>query len=146
MNKRKIRVFFDSSVLVSASISATGKSRYLLTLSSKNKIRGISSQYAILESKRAFSKKLPEALLIFQKIIQEANLEILDFPKDIAKYEKIIKDKGDAPILASAVEAKIDYLVTLNRKHFLNDKNLQSKVDFKIIKPEEFKFKSKFKN
>lgn len=140
MDKRKTRVFFDSSVLISASISATGKSRYLLNLSDKNKIKGISSRYAVLESERALIKKLPEALLMFQKVIQEANLEILDFPKNIVKYEKMIKDKADAPILASAIEAKVDYLVTLNRKHFLSDKELQSKVDFKIIKPEEFKF------
>lgn len=131
MDKRKTRVFFDSSVLISASISATGKSRYLLNLSDKNKIKGISSRYAVLESERALIKKLPEALLMFQKVIQEAN---------IVKYEKMIKDKADAPILASAIEAKVDYLVTLNRKHFLSDKELQSKVDFKIIKPEEFKF------
>lgn len=144
MAKRRPKLFFDSSVLISGLISSIGGSRKLLILTKKDKIKGITSDYAILESTRALVEKLPEALIAFQEIIANFNLEILSFPskKLIKNCEKIIKDKGDAPILSSAIEAKVDYLVTLNRKHFLDDKNLKSKVDFKIIKPEQFKFKN----
>jgi len=143
--KRKSKIFFDSSVLISASISSTGESRYLLILSKQDKIKALTSEYAISESKRTLLKKLPEVLPIFSRIIQEANLKILPLPKKdfVKKCEKIIKDKGDAPILASAIKAKVDFLATLNRKHFLDDQKLKNTVAFKIIKPKDFKEKNK---
>ncbi len=47
----------------------------------------------------------------------------------------MIFDPGDAPILAAAMKASIDYLVTHNRKHFLDDPNVAERSGLRIGTP-----------
>ena len=43
----------------------------------------------------------------------------------VKKYQKIVIDFGDAHVLASCHEAKADFLVTLDKKDFLNERVAQ---------------------
>ncbi|MBA4320340.1 MAG: hypothetical protein C0412_18235, partial [Flavobacterium sp.] len=59
--------------------------------------------------------------------------------KEIEKFIDII-DFKDAPILTAAIKYKTGYLITLDKKHFLNQKVLEFARDKKIsiLTPKEF--------
>ena len=56
---------------------------------------------------------------------------------DVANAEAIIHPK-DAPILRAAMDAQVDYLVTLNRKHFLGNPEVTRRSGLRIGAPEDF--------
>jgi hypothetical protein len=41
-------------------------------------------------------------------------------PQEIAAHLHLISHAADVPILLAAMQAQADYLVTLNRKHFID--------------------------
>lgn len=112
-------VFVDSSVLFSAVNSPTGGSSKLFTL--KN-IRLITSNVVLTETERNVRKKLLDYhlnrffMLVekIQIITQLANTQL------IKKARKVIAQK-DSVILAQSKKSKADFLVTLDRKHFLTN-------------------------
>jgi predicted nucleic acid-binding protein len=111
------KVFLDSSVVFTAVNSPIGGSAKLFTLKS---VKLTVSRLVLAEveknvRKKLFSYHLERFFMLVDKLV------ILDqFPDDdlIKKAEKVIVKK-DAVILAEAKQAKVEYLVTLDRKHFL---------------------------
>ncbi|KKQ73809.1 MAG: hypothetical protein US96_C0051G0002 [Candidatus Woesebacteria bacterium GW2011_GWB1_38_5b] len=51
------------------------------------------------------------------------------------KYKKIVRDVGDIHVFTSAKENKVDYLVSLDKKHILSVK--RKIKEFKIVSPAE---------
>jgi predicted nucleic acid-binding protein len=43
----------------------------------------------------------------------------------------------DAPIVAAAKRAKVDYLVSLDRRHLVGNKEIEHRSGVKIVLPEE---------
>lgn len=118
---RKLRVLLDSSVILSALFSSTGASTFILKLAEQREIKLLISDYIIEEIESVLLRKSPEnignfiALLsknLFRKVKRPT-------PKEVAAIQTIITDPKDVPILATAIGEKVDYLVTLDRKHFL---------------------------
>ncbi|KKR57495.1 MAG: hypothetical protein UU05_C0010G0014 [Candidatus Curtissbacteria bacterium GW2011_GWA1_40_47] len=113
-------VFIDSSVLFTAANSPTGGSAKLFTY--KN-IKLVVSHLVLTETERNIRKKLQSyALERFFKLVEKTH--ILDQKPDlelIRQAKKIIVEK-DAVILAEAKQSKSDFLVTLDKKDFLNKK------------------------
>lgn len=68
----------------------------------------------------------------------EKPLILIDDPrqKDVERFLTVI-NSDDAPILASAVSSSDDFLITWDRKHFI-DKNLNIHSNLKIVTPGEF--------
>ena len=117
---KKKSAFLDSSVLFTAVNSPNGGSAKLFTL--KN-IRIITSKVVLAETERNVRKKL-QSYHLERFFILCDKLYILDqLPKEtlIQKAKEVIVEK-DAVILAEAKSAKTDYLVTLDKKHFLTPK------------------------
>lgn len=114
-----LRVFVDSSVLIAGAGSRTGASRAVLTMAEIGLFKLIVSRQVLDECERNLRKKLPAALPIFAELLATINLEILPDPslEEAARWETIIETK-DAPILAAAVLAAPDRLLTLNIKDF----------------------------
>lgn len=50
----------------------------------------------------------------------------------------MISDPDDVPIIASALDAKSSYLVTLDSKHFLKDPGVTLKSNPAIVTPGNF--------
>lgn len=113
-------VFVDSSVFFTATNSPTGGSAKLFTL--KN-IELLVSSLILTETERNVRKKLhPYHLERFFKLVDKT--KIVDQKPNkalINKAMKVIAEK-DSVILAEAKLAKADFLVTLDRKDFLNEK------------------------
>lgn len=114
-----VPVFFDSDVMIAGSASAGGASFALLQLAEVGIIKGYVSVQVLEECRRNLAKKLPRAVPLFEKIV-ERSVSITTTPPDKALLSLVSNqaDKKDVSILASAVDAKAQFLVTFNVKDY----------------------------
>jgi len=138
MAKKSIKIFLDSNVIISGLFSDKGAPRVILDLLSLGlpQLDGVTGEYNIIEIERTLTKKMPEALPAYSKYLPLLNLDIIPLPpsKEIAKLSGTTSQK-DIPVLASAINCNIDFLVTGDRKDF---SHLTGKYPFKILSPSEF--------
>jgi len=131
------RVFVDSSVFFSAVYSSTGHSSDLLTMSAVGEIVAVVSEFVITETRRNILELKPERIAVLDRILNTANLEVKNPTKsNVAKAAHLIVLK-DAPIIAAAKSAKVDMLVTLDRKHILGKPELETYIHAPILTPAE---------
>lgn len=109
--------FLDSSVLFTAVNSPSGGSAKLFTL---NQIKLTTSRLVLTEVERNVRKKLEDYHLerFFMLIAKLEIIKQTPNQKLIKQAKKEIAQK-DAIILAEARQAETDFLVTLDKKHFL---------------------------
>ncbi len=131
------QIFADSSVLIAGAVSGTGASRAILTLAEIGLFKLLISEQVLEERQRNILKKIPKALPIFREIITNIKPEILANPstKESSLYYDIIEPK-DAPILAAALKAKVDRILSLNTKDFTRE--VADKTGIIIQTPSEF--------
>ena len=113
------RIFADSSVLIAGSDSRSGASRAIIVMAEIGLFHLIISRYVVTECERNLRKKLPAGLPVFAQLLANTNLLVVDDPPpdEVARWVPHIEAK-DAPILAAAVQATVDRLLTLNFKDF----------------------------
>jgi putative PIN family toxin of toxin-antitoxin system len=133
-----IRVFLDASVLFAACYSQTGSSRELIRQAIRGKIQIVVSQHVLKEVVKNLAQKAPGALPTFQRFVDLVAPEMAENPtveelKQAADYIHL----KDAPIVAAAVKARVDYLVTWDRKHFLKVPQVAEKSGLTIVAPDE---------
>ncbi|MBD1929169.1 PIN domain-containing protein [Trichocoleus sp. FACHB-90] len=116
------RVFADSSILIAGAGSRTGASRAVLTMAEIGLFKLVISQQVLDECYRNVRKKLPAAQPIFAQLLAAIDPEIRPNPplEESARWTAIIEAK-DAPILAAAVLANVDRLLSLNTKDFTQE-------------------------
>ena len=133
----KFNIFLDSSALIAGAISETGAAHVLLQLGESEDILLTISEMVIVESERSIAKKSPRNLNDLRKLIKTAKLRIVNDPsqKEVEANVYLIEDPNDVPILLAAMKAKVDYLATHNRKHFLDDPKVAEKAGLKIGTP-----------
>jgi len=140
MAKRSHKVFLDSNVILSGLLSDKGSPRIILDILSLTLpvLTGATGQYNIMEIERNLKKKMPDIIPLYKKYLPVINLEIVPLPSPdaVKKLSKHISGK-DAPVLASAISSRADYLVTGDKKDF-NKPGLKGKYGFKILSPSEF--------
>ncbi len=124
MNEQFVRVFFDSSVLISESISQKGASRLLLELADLSLLEGHFSPDVFYESERNLSRISSNALPVFYELAGNALTQAE--PPTISDLlgVKSFADSKDAPILAAAVAQECHYLVTLNERDFWSPRDM----------------------
>ena len=129
------RIFIDSSVLFSAANSAKGHSRDLLLMGATGKIKIIISNFVLQETVRNLSGLKKPPLKELDQIVQNANIELVDVTKQsVLDAAKLIVLK-DAPIIAAAKTAKVDMLVSLDKKHILKRTDLEIYINASIVTP-----------
>ncbi|HRJ54743.1 MAG TPA: PIN domain-containing protein [Anaerolineales bacterium] len=133
----KFNIFLDSSALIAGAISETGAAHVLLQLGESEDILLTISEMVLVESERSIAKKSPRNLNDLRKLIKTAKLRIVNDPskKEVEANLYLIEDPNDVPILLAAMKAKVDYLATHNRKHFLDDPKVAEKAGLKIGTP-----------
>lgn len=126
-------VFIDSSVLFSAVNSPTGGSSKLFTL--KN-IRLITSRVVLAETERNVKEKLHAYHLdrFFMLVNKIKIIKQLPDNKLIKKAKEVIVQK-DSVILAEDKRSDADFLVTLDRKHFLTKRVAEFIMPQKALTP-----------
>ncbi|NJS12912.1 MAG: PIN domain-containing protein [Microcoleus sp. CSU_2_2] len=131
------RIFADSSVLIAGCGSRTGASRAVLTMAEIGLFKLVVSQQVLDECDRNLRKKLPAALPIFTQLLADINPEFQPDPslEESLRWVDIIEAK-DTPILAAAVLANVDRLLSLNTKDFTAEVAARSRLI--IQTPAEF--------
>lgn len=131
------KLFMDSSALMAGILSAEGGARALLLLSENNKIDLVVSEQVITEVERNIARKAPKLLPFARELILQAKINILLDPKPEILKDRIdwISHIADLPILAAAADAQVDFLITLNTRHFMDDPQSSIKSGLRIGTP-----------
>ena len=129
--------FFDSSALFAGIISASGASRALLVLAEVGQVTITVSEQVVAETERAIARKVPRALPDLREALRATGLRIIPVPSldEIEDYADIISHPADVPIVVAAIQIKTDYLVTLNRRHFIDDLAVAERSNLRIGTP-----------
>lgn len=132
-----IRIFVDANILIAGADSRSGASRAVLLMAEIGLFNLVVSRQIIDEAERNIRKKLPRALPNFAEQMTNLNFEIVEDPisTDAAKWESVIEAK-DAPIIAAAVLAKVDRILSLNSKDFTQE--VAEKCGIPIQSPGQF--------
>lgn len=136
--EHKPRVFLDSNVIFSGIYSPQGPAGIILEHFINGKIDIVISQQVLEEEARTIKEKLPEALSALQTLLINSTPEIIKDPlfEDIARWFELINNE-DASILAAAIAAQPDYLVT-GDKHFFENRNIARQTELSIATPAQF--------
>ena len=129
-----LKVVFDTNVIISAALFEKSLPALLLSLGLEDKIRFIASP-ALLDEYEAVLKR--PRFKLNQKQIAELMGKINRKASIVTptKRLKIVKaDEPDNRILESAVEAKADFIITGNKRHFPFEEFKGSK----LVTPREF--------
>ena len=121
MEKRPLRVFIDSNVILSGLLSDKGAPRIILNLLSLG-LRlfvGLTGRYNLIEIERNLRKKMTRIVSVYEVYFPKLNLKIIPVPRkeNLKEYFGKIADK-DIPVLVSALRGKADFLVTGDKQHF----------------------------
>ena len=132
------RVFLDTSVLISGLASPTGGSAAIRDPCEAEELRIVLSRQVLVEADRVLLRKFPQLIERYRLFIKSLSPELADDPSpDAVRAAEAVIHPNDAPILAAAKQAKVDYLVTLNTKHFLTPR-VQTFYAAPIVTPGEF--------
>jgi len=106
-----MRIMVDSNIIISAALfpdSAVGK--VLFHIVKNHKL--VLCQYILDELSNVFKKKFPKREGYLNDFVKKLKYELIDIKiKDLRNYPQI-RDKYDIPVLASAIEAKVNILIT----------------------------------
>lgn len=138
MERRSWAVFFDTNVLVAALVSTKGAAHEALRLVQAGFVRWVVSRQVVVEARRVLDVKTPEAAVAFGALLRDLSPRLVEdpSPSDVQRAARVIH-RNDAPILAAAVQARVDYLITWNTKHFLK-KRVKDYAPLKIATPDRF--------
>jgi putative PIN family toxin of toxin-antitoxin system len=135
---QKIKVFIDTSVLIAGVASLTGASAAVLDLCEAESIQMVISRQVLVEADRNFSAKLPGLVNEFRQFIRNlVPLMVEDPPAAAVERAAGLIDRKDAAILAAAIESKVEFLITLDKKHFPKRK-VQRNIPIEICTPSDF--------
>ncbi|NCO34996.1 MAG: putative toxin-antitoxin system toxin component, PIN family [Armatimonadetes bacterium CG2_30_59_28] len=131
------KVFLDANVWIAAAGSSVGGSRQLIDWAERGLIEVLVCEQILEEVRGNLEEKIPRALSVFDRLLKSVAPTIVSEPsiKSVDEAEMTIHPK-DAPILAAAVEAEVDYLATLDKKHFLKP-SVQDYAPFPILLPSD---------
>src|SRR3990172_2344351 len=117
------RLFVDGSVLIAAAASPEGGSALILEIRRAGQATPLLTRLVLRESERAIQSKLErEVLLRFYRLIADLEPELIPVPSadDLQSASQVISPK-DAHVLAGATAGAARHLITLDRKHFLQE-------------------------
>ncbi len=134
------KVFLDASVIVAGIKRPIGGSGLILEACQKGKIKGILSRIILKEAEKNIVKKFGvEFLLKYYRWLGQTDLRVVKLPteEEIKKYRSLIATK-DVHVLATAIKSKAEFLLTLDRKHFMTPKIKKAQLPIKILLPGNF--------
>ena len=134
------KVFLDTNILIAAIFSATGGAREILRLGEIGAIQLFVSQDVLAELEENILKKKPQHLAVIAIVLEHSGVEIVDPPRieTVQRCQNFLAYADDAVVLAAAIEAQVDYFVTLDRQHFLNTLLVPTTLPLLLGAPSDF--------
>lgn len=117
------RVFLDTSALVAAVFSETDGARHLLKLGEAAAITLWVGPSLLMELDAVLERKSPGSRPGLALLLDRADVRIgpSPDPQTQAQAETIIPYAPDARVVAEALAAQADYLVSLDRRHLVGN-------------------------
>jgi predicted nucleic acid-binding protein len=138
MEVKRWRVFIDTSALIAGVVSASGAAREVLRLAEAHLIEPLVSRQVLTEADRNLTAKLPSLLDDYHLLLSHIDPVIVEDPDRAAVHEAArVIERSDAPILAAARAARVDYLVTWNTRDF-QTASVRRWAPFPVVTPGEF--------
>ncbi|MBF0410111.1 MAG: PIN domain-containing protein [Candidatus Riflebacteria bacterium] len=140
-----LRLFLDACVLVTAANSPEGGSARILNIASEGKVKILATRMVMHEAKVNIIDLLGRSLWVwFYRIVAPLHVSLSDPPgkKEKADWLKITSAE-DAHVLAAAIKGKADILISLDRRHILNE-SVQKAFPIPIMSPGDFLQKYNF--
>jgi predicted nucleic acid-binding protein len=136
----RVRVFLDTSALFAGIWSIEGGARMILKLAEAGAIRLLVSSQVLNEMESALRRKASDLLGLLALLLDRSGVEIVASPglEVVQKSQTLAGHPGDAQILAAAWAVGVDYFVTLDRQHFLDNPDLKEAVPFPVGTPGDF--------
>lgn len=132
-------VFLDSSVVLSGLRSPNGGSGMLFKASAAGKLKLIVSEHVVREVGK-YLGKLEIDVNRFEILVEKKIIKVIADAADdlLDKFENVVEDIDDAPILAGAVVSGADFLVSLDKRHILRPEIKKRLRPMKVLPPREF--------
>lgn len=131
-----MRIFVDSDVIISCLLSQSGAAYLLLSLTS---FEFFISSLSKKETEKVVRRLRIESKML--KILIGKNFEVIKLSESVREIKKsfnqYVLDEDDAHILAGAVSAKADFLISYNIKDFKIEKVKQD-LNIIILTPGNF--------
>lgn len=136
-NTPKPKIFLDANVLFSAVFSERGGARMLFLLAESETTQILVSPSVLSEADKALRRKAPHILGHLTVLLDKADSQIVDKAtwSQVEAWNQIVDYVPDAIVIAEAVAAEADYLVTLDRQHILSNRELVHNLPFPIGTP-----------
>jgi predicted nucleic acid-binding protein len=133
----KVNIFLDSSALIAGVLSTTGAAHTLLMFGEDETIVLTVSEWVVRESEEVLNRKSPKNIRALRNSLLISKFEIVPDPscEEVEANLYLMEDHNDVPILLAAIKAKVDYLATHDRKHFLDDPKVAERSGLKIGTP-----------
>ena len=146
----KVNVFLDTSALFAGIWSSTGGARMILKLGEAGAVNILVCSQVLNEIDGVIRKKSPDNLSHLALILDRSRTKVAPNPSEdlFNKCNQLLPHKGDAEIIAAAWEILIDFFVTLDRRHFIDNSSLIQAIPFPIGTPGDFLtwFRRRFSN
>jgi len=113
-----MRLFLDANVLFAAAHSPGGRARALFDLADHGVCNLVTSAHAVEEARRNLALKSPPNLGVLDDLLGSIEIAPEAGPRLAAWAAGLGLPANDAPILAAAVAAGVEALVTGDRTHF----------------------------
>lgn len=109
-------VFLDANVLFSAALGGS-TFKLIFELAEKGRFELVTSEYCYLEAATNLQRKRPASAATLDQLMLEIRRVPHGRPLHLTKAQALLPEK-DAPVLAAALTANADCLVTGDRKDF----------------------------
>lgn len=111
-----MRLFIDTSVLISAMVFSGNEYRMLQKALDRN-VEVYISEHILDEAVRVMSEKFPEYLPEFNEFLNVADLQIIPkerYIDELSRYDDV-RDKYDRHVLACAIAVKCEIIVSSDK-------------------------------
>ena len=136
MTRKSPEIFLDTSVIIAAVMSPSGGARLLFHLAHAGTVKLLVGSGVLQEAEEVMRRKAPELLGLLAQLLDEAGVEISK-PPSISQQKKaqsMLSYTPDATVLAQAISANPDWLVSHDKEHFVGNPELDD-LPFKIGTP-----------
>lgn len=113
-----MRIFLDANVLFSACLRDRSRQYAFFALARAGHCRLITSAYALDETRRNLAQKATSRLIVLDVLTRLIELSTAPPADAVSRMAQHGLPTKDAPILAAAILARADILVTGDRRHF----------------------------
>ena len=136
MTSKNPEIFLDTSVMIAAVMSPTGGARLLFHLAHAGTIKLLVGKGILQETEEVMRRKAPELLGLLAQLLDEAGIEMSKPPSAAQqkKAQSLLSYKPDADVLAQAISANPDWLVSHDKEHFVGNSAL-NELPFRIGTP-----------